>query len=377
MIKELLLIRKFYRQINTSGNYLFFPFYHVGGAETVHLNILRTFQEKPNCFITNKSFSDANRPSFQKYSNLIEIEPLNRTGKYRKYLLKSIARRINHDKNPVVFGCNSIFFYDLIPMLKSHVWIADLTHAFSYEQYSPEFYSLPVANRFNARIVLGQKTKEDYANLYKDHGIDSKYTERINIIKNNVYVPDSLVKPKNNILQIVFVARNSPEKRPEIVFEILRRLNQDGIPFQCTIVGDFDQLNLQIDYAKFTGEIHNKATLQNVYLNSDVLLLTSEREGLPMVILEAMAHQVLPISTAIGEISELKRAEPGIILSESLEPEAVISEMLKIIRHLNENKSELRIRQKNCYHTVKENYSTEKFTDSYRKLFHKILPQNQ
>ncbi len=368
MISQLYKIWQYRRQMNNSGLYFFFPFYHIGGAENVHLKILASCESKPNCFITNQSFSEANLENFKKVSNLISFKEFVNKKKYRRILLKKLAFKINRESTPVVFGCNSIFFYDLIPFLKNHVRIMDLTHAFSYEMYSPENYSLPYAKRLDIRVVLGSKTREDYAALYRDKGIESSYTDRIKVIRNTVSIPKNLIKNANPVLQLIFVARNSPEKRPEIVFHILRQLNEKNFPFHCRIVGDFPE-EPELENVEFTGEIHNAELLQELYRQSDILLLTSDREGLPMVILEAMAHKVLPLTTAVGEIPELKNGELGILLVGACNPETVSAEMINTICRLNENRLELQIRQDNCYNLVKDNYSEADFVENYRNLF--------
>ncbi len=369
MIKELYILWQYRRQVNGSGLYFFFPFYHIGGAETVHLKILAACEVKPNCFITNQSFSEANRQNFEKVSNLISFDDSVNKIKCRNILLKLLAAKINRHKTPVVFGCNSIFFYDLIPLLKDHVRIMDLTHAFSYEEYSPESYSLPFATRLDTRVVLGTKTKADYAELYQKNGINPIFTERIRIIKNAVEIPKAIIKSENKILQLIFVARNSPEKRPEIVFDILRKLNEINFPFHCRIIGDFPE-GQELENTEFTGEIHDTNRLNDLYTKSDILLLTSEREGLPMVILEAMAHKVVPVSTSVGEIPELNSNLPGILLVDTGDQENVSAEMVKIICRLNENRRELQSRQENCFKFVKDNYSEDRFAENYRNLFH-------
>src|SRR5690606_41029352 len=117
-------------------------------------------------------------------SNLISFDSFVSKKKYRKTLLKLFSVTINRQKTPVVFGCNSTFFYDLIPFLKDHVRIIDLTHAFSYEQYSPENYSLPYATRLDARVVLGTTTKADYAVPYWENGINPIFRKRVCITTN-------------------------------------------------------------------------------------------------------------------------------------------------------------------------------------------------
>ncbi|WP_444626173.1 hypothetical protein ACSLMG_11115 [Flavobacterium columnare] len=217
IIQKINILCNILPKLDNKEFFFFFPYYHLGGAETVHNDILKIFKDFNSiCFITEKSVNNFNKSLFESNMFLLEVYKYSRK-KVRLFLLKKIAEKINKTDNPRVFGCNSMFFYDLIPFLKDHVKVIDLLHAFSYEEpNASEKYSLPVASRINKRIVLGQKTKNDFKELYKTNNKDSKLINRIEIIKNKVSIPEMYNKKDLSKITILFVGRDSYEKRPHL-----------------------------------------------------------------------------------------------------------------------------------------------------------------
>lgn len=375
VVKFLTLYFKVLPKLNNKKNYFVFPYYHLGGAETVHLDILKVFKSENNvCLITNESVNNHNKKSFEENVILRDISNLISKKKIRKIALKLIANKINNNTNPIVFGCNSIFFYDLIPLLKSHVKIIDLIHAFSYEEeYAAEKYSLPHAVRIDKRVVLGKKTLSDFKNIYLDNGIDLKYLNNIQIIKNKVEIPNIFpVKPNNEKLEILFVGRNSYEKRPELFFNIARQCEQNNLPVHFNVIGDFTNYNEDIpSNTTLIGAINDKNKLTDFYINSDLLLITSSREGFPMVVLEGMAQGVVPICTNVGEISEFINSQNnnGILINNSTEISCIVSDFVCQIEEFVKNKILLNELKENSFKSVKRNFSPENFTNNYVNLF--------
>jgi glycosyltransferase involved in cell wall biosynthesis len=62
---------------------------------------------------------------------------------------------------------------------------------------------------------------------------------------------------------------------------------------------------------RFCGELQELADL---YRSSDILVLTSEYEGVPNVILEAMSHSLAVVATRVGAVEEILNEGNGILV---------------------------------------------------------------
>lgn len=367
---------------NKSKLIFFFPSYHMGGAERVHVDILSVFQEdNPVCILTGNSNDNYFEKEFREKSTLINLGQYKST--YYKFYAKKVAKILNKKEDLIIFGCNSGFFYYMLPYLNKNIRVIDLLHAFSPEyKRASEKISLPYVEKIHRRIVLGNKTFHDYQHQYTENGIDLSLLSRVRIIPNKVDVPDKLIKKEqNNIKKAVFVARNSEEKRPELLLDIAKECLQYNLPIQFHIAGDFPENFTQLENVKMLGVL-NKEELNQLYRSSDFILVTSWREGLPMVILEAMAYGVIPISTTVGEIpSCLSHYENGILIQDkSIEfytkkdenynieyivtRDKFVTELENLIQNNISNKQHT-ISQ-NAYNTVKENFSNDVFSQSYK-----------
>jgi len=108
--------------------------------------------------------------------------------------------------------------------------------------------------------------------------------------------------------------------------------------------------------------------VQSFMASSKVFVLPSRWEGLPMVILEAMANRMPIITTPVGGIAEVIEDGASGILVEPENPEALAD---KIYELLSSEKLQRSISE-NAFKKVKEEYSiegyTQKMLDIYKDL---------
>lgn len=363
----------------------FFPSYHMGGAEQVHLDILSAFQEwNPVCILTGNSNDNHFEKEFREKSRLINLGQYKST--YYKFYAKKVANIINKKENVTVFGCNSSLFYYMLPHLNSNIKVVDLLHAFSPEyKKSSEKISLPYISHIHKRIVLGEKTFNDYKQQYIENNLDLSLLSRVRIIPNKVDIPDRYIKQANTLCKkALFVARYSPEKRVELLLDIAKVCYENNLPIEFDIVGDFPTNLTKLPNVHILGVL-NKSDLNLLYQNADFILVTSWREGLPMVILEAMAHGVVPISTNIGEISScISDFENGVIITdksieyytegnEKYQQEYLntTNKFFQELKKLIQNDTLSKQLSRNAYETVKQRFSVEKFNQAYREAIFK------
>lgn len=375
-ILSLLAYGKIVRDLkkNDSSIFFMFPTYQIGGGERVHADIMALVaDQKPTCFITETPKNEGFKDDFQKSANVIELKRWASKKAFIPIMANKIAKTINKQKKAVVFGCNSLFMYQLTDYLNEDVEVIDLTHAFTPNLMGMEFYSLPYIGKIDQRIVIGNKTRNDYQNLYKEQGIPRSYMDRFKIIPNQVDAPATYTKEKPSVpLHVVFVSRNSPEKRPEVFLAIAKKCHELALPLRFMMVGDFEKHKGEYgEYIEFTGPITDQMELNKIYQQSDIILITSVIEGFPMVLLEGMAQGVVPISTAVGEIPFLISEEfkTGHLVENTDDSDNLVSSFVTLLSGCSKNLDRLHEFSKNAYSLAKNEFGAEKFSGNYRDLF--------
>lgn len=154
-------------------------------------------------------------------------------------------------------------------------------------------------------------------------------------------------EPGNAVPELLCVGRLTPAKGQHILIEACAMLDKAGVPFHLTFVGDGpDRESLQ-NYTRtngldrkvtFTGAL-GQDKVRGHYDRTDIFVLASFAEGVPVVLMEAMAKEIPVISTRITGIPELiEHGEDGL-----LAVPADVQDLALQIRILLEN-SELRTR---------------------------------
>ena len=119
---------------------------------------------------------------------------------------------------------------------------------------------------------------------------------------------------------------------------------------------------------KFSGEIKDASIIAEKYKESDILLITSFREGFPMVIMEGMANGVIPMSTDVGDISShVKHHQNGVIVSNKDESE-IVNEFVKEIKELCTDRQKLSTLSNESYLYASMNFDYNRFRNQYREL---------
>jgi glycosyltransferase involved in cell wall biosynthesis len=171
-------------------------------------------------------------------------------------------------------------------------------------------------------------------------------SQKVSIISNGISVPSlaagdaagvrsSLGVPSDARL-IVQIGRLARSKRNELLLESVRRLPE--IPrVDVLLVGEGEQaqyLTELVERMSLQGRVHfcgYRSDIAHILAAADLLALTSDKEGLPIVILEAMAMRCPIVATRVGEIPHVLRdgEEAWLVPSGDLEAlTAAISEAL-------------------------------------------------
>ncbi len=144
-------------------------------------------------------------------------------------------------------------------------------------------------------------------------------------------------------MRIVFVGRLTPEKRPDRFLRVASKVIR-GVPGQrvkALLVGDgplrsdlevlAGTLGLDANCLEFLGE---QEDMDAVYEQADLLMLTSDWEGTPNVLLEAMSHGVAVAATRVGGVAEIVRDDCGLLAAPDDE-EGLTAAALRLITDAN------------------------------------------
>jgi glycosyltransferase involved in cell wall biosynthesis len=104
-------------------------------------------------------------------------------------------------------------------------------------------------------------------------------------------------------VRFLFVGRDSVRKGFPELNAATQALLAEDIGMELHVVGPIGPAN-RIDHAKvvYHGEIKDEARIREIYQSCDVLLVPSYSEGMPTVILEAMASGLAVIATDVGGV---------------------------------------------------------------------------
>ena len=107
------------------------------------------------------------------------------------------------------------------------------------------------------------------------------------------------------------VARLAPEKNLAMLVDVFHALAAERADVMLLIVGDGPQradLQAQVRRMHLDTRVHftgARDDMQRIYPAVDCLVLPSLTEGMPLVVLEAMAHALPVVASAVGEVPRL------------------------------------------------------------------------
>lgn len=162
---------------------------------------------------------------------------------------------------------------------------------------------------------------ENLANAMRNHGLRNKnYMVLPNVVDVDVF---DIILHKNAIPRIIHVSCfEDKSKNISGLLNALKLLKDKNIAFEAVLIGegmDFEAMkhkanDLRLDdCVKFTGMLQGRE-LVNVMANGDFLVLSSNYENLPVVILEAFACGLPVVSTNVGGIAEIINDSNGLLV---------------------------------------------------------------
>jgi colanic acid/amylovoran biosynthesis glycosyltransferase len=175
----------------------------------------------------------------------------------------------------------------------------------------------------DARVLAAKVRDADFVVCVSDYGrsqlmalVEEEHWNRIHVVRCGVDLASYSsgdVRRANGVPSILAVGRLVPLKGHGVLLEAIARLTRVGQPVRATIVGDGPHRaalerrarSLRVaDRVSFTGTV-GQDEIGGYYERADVFCLPSFIEGIPVVLLEAMASGVPVVASRITGIPEL------------------------------------------------------------------------
>ncbi|MCG8578075.1 MAG: glycosyltransferase family 4 protein [Flavobacteriales bacterium] len=232
-----------------------------------------------------------------------------------------------------------------------------------------EMYQKPPSLRVKAEYVLFKKTVKWMVNeadyVYSFGGQINRIIQNLGVAKDRIISQSNGIKAdwiRSEVSSIgeerkfVFVGRNERRKGIEELNKALEVLLEDKSKrFNVQFVGPIPtEVQLKDDRIHYHGEIRDAEKIKAILDESDCLLCPSHSEGMPTVILEAMARGLAIMGTDVGAVSRMIDAN-GILLP-TPEPKLIQSAIEKIIQL---NSTQLEDYKKQSLRLVKEQFIWE------------------
>ena len=151
-------------------------------------------------------------------------------------------------------------------------------------------------------LLLQEGVKEEQL-LLQSNGIDEWWL-------------NDQIEPVGEIRKFIFVGRYERRKGIEELNQALELLSSSEIPFSMTFIGPIpEDKRVKDDRIHYVGEVRDESLMRQYLRQADCLICPSHSEGMPTVILEAMASGLAIIATDVGAVSRQVTTN-GVLLSD-------------------------------------------------------------
>jgi len=349
--------------------FLFYPNADIGGSIQVNLDLAKCLKDKNPLIIFSKKAKDNKFKNKYKELNLriIDIHKIidNKLFHFMNFIYRGIISQwAKQQKIEAVFGGECIYFYKIIPHLIKEINRIEILHVDTWNNYTIGFI-----DQINTRVFSTQKLKEKIEKQYKENNIPAIYYSKLLFIENGLTINQYTIHT-NNTLQIYFIGRGALQKRVHLVAAIAEKVHEKKIPIQFNFVGDVEKIinPTWYPYCNFLGSINDESMMEEIYQKADVLILTSSYEGLPVVVMQMMAHGKVVVSTAVNSIPDyIIHNENGLLIKSIIESD-IIKEGAEHIIYLFENPEMRKSFGEKSKKIAFEKFSIEVFCINYQAL---------
>lgn len=271
---------------------------------------------------------------------------------------------------------NSLAAYSAIPHLRKerpNLKVIDIIHAVD-PAWDFVKASAPVATQIDLRVAISEAGRQRLLQAGVPH-------DQLRLIRNGIdlgrYRPEAQ-RPPEATKTILFAGRLDPVKRPLLLVDIASELAKlrGGPDFRVLVAGDGpenESLRLRIHRAgldsvfQLLGQVSDVPAL---LASADVLVLPSQEEGIPLIVLEAFAVARPVVSSRVGAVEEVVDSSNGILIETGHGEEQRFAGAL---HQLFNNPAGRERMGRAGRKTVEEQYDQRKSREAYRDLLGGLL----
>ncbi|MBT8318066.1 MAG: glycosyltransferase [Lutibacter sp.] len=215
-------------------------------------------------------------------------------------------------------------------------------------------------------------SKESLHYLIEKKSIKNKKSLHIvNGLIVEAYKKTKIVQP-NKVFRWLSIGRLIPVKNYKSLIIACKNLINKSNKFQLDIAGEgfeksmLEELIKENKLEKYVRLIGISDNVPKLLSNYNAFVISSNSEGLPMVLLEAMASSLPVVSTNVGEISSILKASKGGYV---VEPKNTIELSQIMYNVMKLNNEELKVLGKNNLTYVKEKFDINTIVNNWIKIY--------
>lgn len=298
--------------------------------------------------------------------------PIRYIGKKKGFSIGAILRlnrELSRFDPDVVHSHLSAGVYCAAWIMSHHVTLLHTVHNIPDKELL-KIKQLVMKMLYRRKAAVPVAISHEIRSLVKAHyGIDT-----VELIYNPVDIGQfsRAAKKQHSNFVAVNAGRLSPQKNHQLLIKAFIRHHKKYGEDELYILGDgpcrpeLEKLireNGAENYINLEGNVDNVA---GYFAGADVFVLSSEYEGLPLVVLEAMAASLPVISTDVGGVRDIVSDFENGILTESGSEE----ELIKALRILRQDREKARAMGERSFALVQK-YDTSVIAKEYSELYRK------
>lgn len=178
----------------------------------------------------------------------------------------------------------------------------------------------------------------------------------------------SQIKPLEGKIKFLYLGRYERRKGIEELNSVLEELAKTGLlkQIEMNFIGPIPE-NRRVKHPGvfYHGEVRDKSALQELIRQNDILVCPSWSEGMPNVILEAMANGLAVLATDVGATQVLVRPETGWLI-ETPNVKELLDAMKLIMAY---DPADIDQKKKNALRLIENDFIWEKLILKFKARF--------